>query len=197
MAKKKNNKKINVYTFRFNFMWIWAGIVVAIIIYSFFGEGRAVPVTSGWNTVELMIRQGEVERIKVVNKNTAQVYLTDEAIAAYRAGEENSLFKNLPEQGEQLNFTIGSVDILDRDVKQAITDSGLEDNPVTLEYLNETTGWSEILLNILPWVFLVGVWLFFIRSMSRGGGAGGGIMNVGKARAQEFDKDNPSKRVTF
>lgn len=197
MAKKKNNKNINIYTFRFNFMWVWAGIVVAIIIYSFFGEGRAVPVTSDWNTVEQMIRQGEVERIKVVNKNTAQVYLTDEAIAAYRAGEENSLFKNLPEQGEQLNFTIGSVDILDRDVKQAITDSGLEDNPVTLEYLNETTGWSEILLNILPWVFLVGVWFFFIRSMSRGGGAGGGIMNVGKARAQEFDKDNPSKRVTF
>ena len=198
MAKKKNNKNINIYTFRFNFMWVWAGIVVAIIIYSFFGEGRAVPVTSNWNTVEQMIRQGEVESIKVVNKNTAQVYLTDEAIAAYRAGEENSLFKNLPEQGEQLNFTIGSVDILDRDVKQAITDSGLEDNPVTLEYLNETTGWSEILINFLPWLFLIGIWFFFIRSMSRGGGgAGGGIMNVGKARAQEFDKDNPSKRVTF
>ena len=198
MAKKKNNKNINFYTFRFNFMWVWAGIVAAIIIYSFFGEGRAVPVTSDWNTVEQMIRQGEVERIKVVNKNTAQVYLTDEAIAAYRAGEENSLFKNLPEQGEQLNFTIGSVDILDRDVKQAITDSGLEDNPVTLEYLNETTGWSEILINFLPWLFLIGIWFFFIRSMSRGGGgAGGGIMNVGKARAQEFDKDNPSKRVTF
>ena len=197
MAKKKNNKNI-IYTFRFNFMWIWAGIIAAIIIYSLFGEGRAVPVTGDWNTVEQMIRQGEVERIKVVNKNTAQVYLTDEAIAAYRAGEEDSRFKNIPEQGEQLNFTIGSVDILDRDVKQAVEDSGLEDNPVTLEYFNETTSWSDMLINFLPWLFLIGIWFFFIRSMSRGaGGAGGGIMNVGKARAQEFDKDNPSKRVTF
>ncbi len=197
MAKKKNNKNI-IYSFRFNFMWIWGGIIAAIILYSFFGEGRAVPVTSDWNTVEQMIRQGEVERIKVVNKNTAQVYLTDEAIAAYRAGDENSRFKNIPEQGEQLNFTIGSVDILDRDVKQAVEDSGLEDNPVALEYFNESTGWGDVLLNILPWVFLVGVWFFFIRSMSRGaGGAGGNIMNVGKARAQEFDKDNPEKRVTF
>ncbi|MBQ3582661.1 MAG: ATP-dependent zinc metalloprotease FtsH [Alistipes sp.] len=197
MAKKKNNKNI-IYSFRFNFMWIWGGIIAAIILYSFFGEGRAVPVTSDWNTVEQMIRQGEVERIKVVNKNTAQVYLTDEAIAAYRAGDENSRFKNIPEQGEQLNFTIGSVDILDRDVKQAVEDSGLEDNPVALEYFNESTGWGDVLLNILPWVFLVGVWFFFIRSMSRGaGGAGGNIMNVGKARAQEFDKDNPDKRVTF
>ena len=197
MAKKKNNKNI-FYSFRVNCMWIWGGIIAAIILYSFFGEGRALPVTSEWNTVEQMIRQGEVERIKVVNKNTAQVYLTDEAIAAYRAGDENSRFKNIPEQGEQLNFTIGSVDILDRDVKQAVEDSGLEDNPVALEYFNESTGWGDVLLNILPWVFLVGVWFFFIRSMSRGaGGAGGNIMNVGKARAQEFDKDNPEKRVTF
>ena len=198
MAKKKNNKNIKIYSLRFNFMWIWAGIVAAIILYSFFGEGRAVPVSSDWNTVEQMIRQGEVERIKVINKNTAQVYLTDEAIAAYRAGDENSRFKNIPEQGEQLDFTIGSVDILDRDVKQAIADSGLEDNPITLEYMNESTGWGDILINFLPWLFLIGIWFFFIRSMSRGaGGAGGGIMNVGKARAQEFDKDNPSKRVTF
>ena len=68
---------------------------------------------------------------------------------------------------------------------------------VTLEYFNESTGWGEVLLNILPWVFLVGVWFFFIRSMSRGGAGGGNIMNVGKARAQEFNKDNPAKRVTF
>ena len=45
MAKKKNNKNI-IYSFRFNFMWIWGGIIAAIIIYSFFGEGRALPVTS-------------------------------------------------------------------------------------------------------------------------------------------------------
>ena len=168
MAKKSNN--INI---RFNFMWIWAFIITAIIAYSLFGEGRAVPVSADWNTVEEMISRGEVERIKVMNKNTAQVYLTDEAIAAYRAGDELSRFKNIPEQGEQLTFTIGSVDILDRDVKQAVADSGLEDNPVTLEYFNESTGWGDILLNVLPWVFLVGVWFFFIRSMSRGGAGGG------------------------
>ena len=83
-------------------------------------------------------------------------------------------------------------------MKQAIADSGMEDNPVAVEYENETNGWGDILLNFLPWLFLIGIWFFFIRSMSRGGGgAGGGIMNVGKARAQEFDKDNPAKRVTF
>ena len=195
MAKKKSNNIIKV---RFNFMWIWGAIIAIIIAYSLFGTGRAEPVSSDWNTVEQMIRNGEVERIKVVNKNNALVYLTDEAIETYRNGDEGSRFKNIPEHGEQLNFTIGSVDILDRDVKQAIADSEMENNPVAVEYFNETTSWGDMIINFLPWLFLIGIWFFFIRSMSRGGGgAGGNIMNVGKARAQEFDKDNPNKRVTF
>ena len=195
MAKKKSNNIIKV---RFNFMWIWGAIIAIIIAYSLFGTGRAEPVSSDWNTVEQMIRNGEVERIKVVNKNNALVYLTDEAIETYRNGEESSRFKNIPEHGEQLNFTIGSVDILDRDVKQAIADSEVENNPVAVEYFKETTSWGDMIINFLPWLFLIGIWFFFIRSMSRGGGgAGGNIMNVGKARAQEFDKDNPNKRVTF
>ena len=195
MAKKQNPKIINI---RFNFMWIWGAIIAIILAYSFFGKGQAEPVACDWNTVEQMIENGEVERIKVVNKNTALVYLTDEAIESYRNGDEKSRFKNIPEHGEQLNFTIGSVDILDRDVKQAIADSDVENNPVSIEYLNEKNSWGDMLINFLPWVFLIGIWFLFIRMMSRGGGgAGGNIMNVGKARAQEFDKDNPNKRVTF
>ena len=195
MAKKQNPKIINI---RFNFMWIWGAIIAIIIAYSFFGKGQAEPVACDWNTVEQMVVNGEVERIKVINKNTALVYLTDEAIESYRNGDEKSRFKNIPEHGEQLNFTIGSVDILDRDVKQAIADSQVENNPVAIEYLNEKNSWSDMLINFLPWVFLIGIWFLFIRMMSRGGGgAGGNIMNVGKARAQEFDKDNPNKRVTF
>ena len=195
MAKKQNPKIINI---RFNFMWIWGAIIAIIIAYSFFGKGQAEPVACDWNTVEQMVVNGEVERIKVINKNTALVYLTDEAIEGYRNGDEKSRFKNIPEHGEQLNFTIGSVDILDRDVKQAIADSQVENNPVSIEYLNEKNSWSDMLINFLPWVFLIGIWFLFIRMMSRGGGgAGGNIMNVGKARAQEFDKDNPNKRVTF
>ena len=195
MAKKKKNNTIEIKP---NFMWVWVAIIFCIIGYSLFSEGRAVPVAGDWNTVEELIHKGEVERIKVINKNNAEVYLTDEAIERYHNGEEGNLFKHVPEHGKQLTFTIGSVDILDRDVKQAVADSGLENNPVSIEYDNEERGWGEIIINFLPWLFLIGIWFMFIRGMSRGGGgAGGGIMNVGKARAQEFDKDDPNKRITF
>ena len=198
--KNKNNKnKGNIKVIRINGMWIWGAIIAVLIGYSFFSNGPSQPVAGDWNTVEKMIRDGEVERIEVLNKNTAKVYLTEEAIAKYRA-DENSRFKGIPEQGEQLYFTIGSVDILDRDVKQAVEDSALgENNPVSIKYQNENHSWSDIALNLLPWLFLIGVWFFFIRSMTRGGAGGAGnIMNVGKARAQVFDKDDQSKkRVTF
>ena len=174
MAKQNKNKKNININVRFNFMWIWGAIIAIILAYSFFGEGQAEPVACDWNTVEQMVVNGEVERIKVVNKNTALVYLTDEAIESYRNGDEQSRFKNIPEHGEQLNFTIGSVDILDRDVKQAIADSQVENNPVAIEYLNEKNSWSDMLINFLPWVFLIGIWFLFIRMMSRGGGGAGG-----------------------
>ena len=192
-----NNKKGNIKTIRPNFMWIWAAMVMVIIGYSFFAGGDSKPVTSDWYTVSDMIRNGEVQRIKVMNKNTALVYLTPEAIEKYHEGDDER-FKHLPRQGEQLTFTIGSVDILDRDVNQALAETTVADNPVRLEYANERTGWGDIVLNLLPWLFLIGVYIFFIRSMSRGGGgAGGGIMNVGKARAQVFDKDDANRRITF
>ncbi len=198
--KNKNNKnKGNIKVIRINGMWIWGAVIAIIIGYSFFSSGPSQPVSGDWNTVEKMIHDGEVERIEVLNKNTAKVYLTEEAIAKYRA-DENSRFKGIPEHGEQLYFTIGSVDILDRDVKQAVEDSTLgENNPVSIKYQNENHSWSDIALNLLPWLFLIGVWFFFIRSMSRGGAGGAGnIMNVGKARAQVFDKDDQTKkRVTF
>ena len=197
MANTNNDKRGNIKTIRPNFMWIWAAVVMIIIGYSFFSGGDSKPVTSDWYTVADMIRNGEVQRIKVMNKNTALVYLTPEAIEKYRESDDER-YKRMPRQGEQLTFTIGSVDILDRDVNNAIAESTVPDNPVRLEYANERTGWGDIVLNLLPWVLIIGVWIFVMRSMSRGagGGAGGGIMNVGKAKAQVFDKDN-SKRVTF
>ena len=194
---KKNKKNINI-RFRFNFMWIWAIIIIAIIGYSFLGNASKEPVEAEWNTVAEMIRKGEVERIKVINKNTAEVYLTDQAIEQYHAAEESNRFKNVPEHGKQLTFTIGSVDILDRDVKEAVAKSELESNPVSVEYVNDSHSWGDMLINVLPWVFFIGIWFFLIRGMMRGGGgAGGNIMNVGKARAQEFNKDDKDKRITF
>ena len=194
MAKKGNNQ---IKIIKINPMWIWGAVILIIIGYSFFSNTPSAPVKSEWNTIEKMIRDGEVERITVTDNNSALVYLTDEAIEKYRNGADSDRFKNIPQNGEQLTLTFGSVEILDKDVKEAVANSNVENNPISVTYEYEEYSWTNILLNVLPWVFFIGVWLFLMRGM-RGGAGGGNIMNVGKARAQVFDKDDISKkRVTF
>ena len=194
MAKKSNNQ---IKIIKINPMWIWGVVILIIIGYSFFSNTPSAPVKGDWNTIERMIQDGEVERITVTSDKSALVYLTDEAIEKYRNGADSDRFKNIPQNGEQLTLTFGSVEILDKDVKEAVANSTVENNPISITYEFEDNSWTNILLNILPWVFFIGVWLFLMRGM-RGGAGGGNIMNVGKARAQVFDKDDTTKkRVTF
>ena len=194
MAKKGNNQ---IRVIKINPMWIWGAVILIIIGYSFFSSTPSAPVKSEWNTIEKMIQDGEVERITVTNNNSALVYLTDEAIEKYRNGADSDRFKNIPQNGEQLTLSFGSVEILDKDVKEAVADSNVENNPISITYEFEEYSWTNILLNVLPWVFFIGIWLFLMRGM-RGGAGGGNIMNVGKARAQVFDKDDiTKKRITF
>ena len=199
MAKKQQNKKKQPQTImlRFNFMWIWGIIILSIIGYSLFGNESAAPLKSNTNDITKLISQGEVERIVVINKSDAKVYLTDEAIERHNKEAETSKKALLPKEGEQYFFTIGSVELLDQAVKDAVAASEVENNPVSIEYLEKRSRWDNFLVNILPWIFIIAIWIFIFRGMARGGGGGGNIMNVGKARAQVFDKDNPDKRVTF
>lgn len=177
-----------------NIMWLWSLILIFILGYSLFSSEDGAPVQSDWYTVEEMIERGEVEKINIVNRDVAQVYLKKDAVERYRNTDDAKL-KKMPSTGSQLVFNIGSVDTFRQDFDRAVESSG---NKVVLLYENDTQDWVGILITWLPWIVIIGVWIFLMRSMSRGGGGGsGGIMNVGKARAQEFNPDDPSRKITF
>lgn len=196
MAQKgKNNNKMNMNMPRPSMLWIYGLIGAFIIGWYVFGDVNDTPLPSDWTTVEQMVEKGDVDKIQVVNREQAQVYLKKDAADRYRSDSVDKRFRRLPESGAQLIFTIGSVDSFREDLKAAEERSG---QIVPVSYENKANDWTSLLLNLLPWVVIIGAWFFVMRSMSRGAGAGGGggIMNVGKAKAQVFDKDN-AKRVTF
>ncbi len=176
--------------------WMWAYVVVAVamVVYYLSTVDKPEPIKSDWAMVEQMALQGEVKQVLVVNKELAQVTLTEDAVERYRAGDSDDMLKNIPETGAQLYFTIGSVDLLNQDLNNVYYSSG---HKVPVRYENVDGGWRDILFSILPWVFILGFWFFIMRGMSRGGGGAGGIMNVGKSKAQVFDKDNVESRITF
>ena len=176
-----------------NIMWLWSAITLVIIGYWIFSNEEFAPVKSDWATVERLVEAGDVEKIVVVNRDEARVELKEGRAEALR--ESDIRYKQLPKSGHQFYFNIGSVDSFKADLEKAEEQSG---QSVVLTFENEKPWYDSWLMGLLPWVVMIGIWFLIMRGMSRGGGgAGGGIMNVGKARAQEFDQSDPNKRVTF
>ena len=191
MAQQKPNIPFNSKN---SYMWIfWGVLLIAILTWGMFSGNGGSPVQSDWNTVAQMIQQNEVKQITIVNRETAEVQLTDQAIEKYRKDQQ---FRTMPERGTaQLAFTIGSVDAFREDLAKAEAQTQ-NAQPVIVKYESRTNTWLNIIGPLLPWVLLIGFWIFMFRGARNSAGGAGGIMNVGKARAQVFDKDN-SNKVTF
>ena len=178
---------------RFNFMWIYLVLMFLMLGWFFMGDSEQ-SVRIGWDELKPMIARGDVEKINIINKDVAEVYLVPNAIELY--AKNNEKFKNIPPKGVQFTFNLPSVDIFDREMTALEEESGRH---VPIDYIPRRNVWMDILTGILPFVFIIAIWILIMRSMSRnagGGGAGGGIFNVGKSKAQIFDKEN-SVNVTF
>ena len=183
----------------FNFMWFWAVVAVVIVGYSMFGETEQPPIEGDWNMVDELIERGYVERIEILDKEKASLYLRTEAFEALAADER---FAQMPKTGKQIVYnTGGDVQYFAERVAAAearAAEAGVEAEDVVVKYSRTERGMMDYLIEFLPWLLIIVVWILIMRSMARnaGGGAGGGIMNVGKARAQMSDKNN-KQRITF
>ncbi|MBR2451735.1 MAG: ATP-dependent zinc metalloprotease FtsH [Rikenellaceae bacterium] len=191
MATPNNKQRKPQRVIRFNIINIVWFVVAAVIIGWWMMDETGAPSKTTWNEVEQMVKGNKVEKIVVVNRDMARVYLTPEAIEEYRATDK---YANIPEAEWQFQFNIGSVDSFREDLGKAQN----EESNIIVDYVNEGGGWGETLISFLPWLIFIGIWIFMMRSMSGGGGGAGGqgIFNVGKAKAQVFDKGSQN-RVTF
>lgn len=176
---------------KFNIFWAYGIIAVIILGWSMMGDKEA-PVKTEWQSVKEMLVNEDVAKITVINKEFAEVALKESAVHEYSEKEE---YKNIPKKGVQFTFTIPSIDILDKNIERVEEETGQSINVVYEQrrnYLGETFSY------ILPFIVIIAIWIFIMRMMSRGSGTGGGngIFNVGKAKAQMFDKDNLVK-TTF
>lgn len=197
-------------------IYIYALIAAAMVGYYFYTKDDIASVKSDWSQVEELIAKREVKSITVINRSEARVELTEQAIEKYRADQsEDNKYVNIPVHGTQLYFKIGSVESFREDLAAAerryhyssgsassssnvssATGSASRRKSIPVIYDDESEGWLFMLLRYgFPWILIIGFWLFLSRGMLRGAG-GSDVMSVGKAKAQEFDKDN-NRRVTF
>ena len=65
--------------------------------------------------------------------------------------------------------------------------------PFEVKPLETTSFWMKLLINTLPILLFIGVWIYLMRQMQGGGGKG--AMSFGKSKAKMLNQDN--NRVTF
>jgi len=169
---------------KFNFYWIYGIIAVIFLILSFPNMWTGEVKTLDWGELKEMLANKDIEKIIVVNKEDAEIFLKKDRLDDPKF--KDKLPKKPNELGPQFTYTIGSYDSFKEDVEKAQKGT---DNPIYLT--NETRhNWSgDILGYILPLLILIVVWIVIMRMMSRGGPGGGQIFNIGKSKAQLYDKE--------
>lgn len=169
---------------KFSFYWIYAVLLLLILGLNFMNWGTPAKEI-GMGELKEMLTNQDIERLVLVNKETAEIFIKKDKIGK---GKYKDLQTSDGIGGPKPHFVyrIGSVEGFEKEVVDL--QQGIE-KPVYIENLTRRNVWGDALSWIFPILLLVGAWFFIMRMMSRGSGGGGQIFNIGKSRAQLFDKD--------
>jgi cell division protease FtsH len=165
---------------------------------SFFGGSDSMSSDQKINisNFENYLLDGEVSKVVVVNKKTAQVTLTETALTETKHSKANKtdLFGRKNSSGPHYQFEVGNLELFQKKL-EAAEEKGVS---FTYEFVTVESRWLDVLLGFLPLILIIAVWLFIMRRMSGGGGGGGGaqIFNIGKSKAKLFDEKTDVK-ITF
>jgi AFG3 family protein len=192
-AEKKPDKNSKP---RFNTNWIFAILALSVILFQLLYSGKSVAKTTT-SEIKDMIAHRDIEKVVVVNKETAEIYLKKEAL-------ESGRYPKLPKPGTGFgvslpkpNFTynIGDISNFEPFLLEAQKSAGYNEKELIYpDYITRKNYFMDILSWLLFPALLIVLWLFLMKRMSGGGAGGaGGIFNVGKSRAQIFDKDTNVK----
>ncbi len=193
-ADKPNDKNLKP---RFNSNWIFAILAVSIIAINFLYTGRNVPKGTTTSAIKEMIVNHDIEKISVVNKEKAEIFLN-------KSARESGRYPDLPKSGSgtmmsapkpDFTYNIGDISNFEPFLVEEQKKAGYEEKDIIYpEYITRKNYLGEILGWTLPFIFLIFLWMFLMRRMAGGGAGGsGGIFSVGKSRAQVFDKDTNVK----
>ncbi|MBN2637781.1 MAG: ATP-dependent zinc metalloprotease FtsH [Bacteroidales bacterium] len=178
---------------RFNFYWIYGLLALVFLGINFMNFGEQSKKVE-WTQLEKMLKDQDVKKIILVNKDVAEIYLKADKLKEDKYKDLPKSTSSFGQENAQYYYNVASPDYFMNQVQAAQKGS---DNPVTVQSETRHNWGAEVLGWILPIILLIGVWYFIMRMMSRGGGgAGGQIFNIGKSTAQVYDKDT-SIHITF
>lgn len=173
--------------FKFNPIYIYGILLIVFLGIQFYGSGGR-PVETNWREVKgTMLKNGDIDKIVVINKTEAEIYLKETSYEKYKAKLESNISAP-PKAGPHFTFNIGSIEVFESNLAKEQAEEGA--SPVTLKYETRTNYFTEIFSWIFPILILVFFYFWIFRRMSKGGGGAGNIFSVGKSQAKVFDKES-------
>lgn len=176
---------------KFNLNWVYIIILAGLGYLVFFPLGRtSIEKEVDYSTFKTYIQKGYANRIEVdKNDGSVKLFPKGEYIreifgeSSKNTGDKPSVISKYPSVDKVEDF-------IDNETKEKHFEG-------SVAYIQESNMLWSLLLNIFPFLLLIALWLFFMRRMSGGASGGGGVFNVGKSKAQLFEKKQGKQHVTF
>ena len=165
------------------FFWLFAALILVQGI--FYLTSSSAEEISWTEFKRTMLDEEVVDRIVIVNREEAEVFLKESA-----RGKGDFSDIEATDTGPHYTFHIGSLENFEQTLEEAQADLAAEER-IDLKYVQRTDWFSNILAWVLPLVIIIGIWMLILNRARRSGGFGGGnnIFDFGKSSAKLFEKD--------
>nr|MBP9495862.1 ATP-dependent zinc metalloprotease FtsH [Bacteroides sp.] len=173
---------------RFNMSWMYMIIALMLLGLYFTNESGSVNKETSYDQFQQYVKSGYVSKVIGYDDNSVEAYIKPYFVKDVFKQDSNRVGKN-PMITTEAPSRESLGEFLQKERDEAHFDGAVS-------YEKKKDYFSVILWNVLPIVFLIGLWMFFMRRMSGGGGSASNVFSVGKSKAQLFEKGG-SIKVTF
>ena len=175
---------------RFNLSWLYVIIAMSFAILYFSNQEGGIDKQITYTEFKDMINKGYANKIIAYDDNTVEMYIKPEFVKDVFKNDYKKVGRN-----PALNVEIGSMESLDKFMEKAQEEGHFTGS---ISYEKKRDYFGALFWNIAPFLLLIGIWMFAMRRMSGGAGAGGANpFNVGKSKAQVYEKGDKTNRITF
>jgi ATP-dependent metalloprotease FtsH len=185
-VKKKNEQKgINIY-------WIYGAIAIFFIGLQFFNSFSSSTEKITKNEfLNEFLTENEVEKVVIVNNEFVEVFIKESKL-------NKEKHKGIQQIGPHYYFNITSGEQFEEDLKEFYTtNKSIESyNQIDVDVEIRKDIFGDMLGWIIPLAIMLIIWIYIMRRMSGGNAAGGGLFNIGKSKAELFDK-NTNQKTNF
>jgi ATP-dependent metalloprotease FtsH len=182
---------------KFSSYWIVGIILLVLLGVQFLNNSGTIAETDS-NAFFEMLKDGDVEKFVIVNKEKIEIYIKSEKLAdaKYNDLKDKRNSTVLGQSVPQYTFTIVFPEVFGQELNTVMNDLPDDKKPAYTTATRKNV-LGEMLVWVFPFLLILGIWIFMLRRMGGGAGGGGGggnnIFSVGKSKAKIFDKDTNVK----